>query len=267
MMSSDTRTDTAFPYAAARRRSLGLASVVCVKIMLVGDAHGNTQFMRAAMRQARESGCGLTIQLGDFGFWPGEDGRHHLKYVCAASLESDMPLWVIDGNHDDPNIYGAMTTLWPTMRPGTIQRIQRGTVLKLHDRTIGFLGSAVSIDQGHRTPGRSWWPEEVLSAFDVDTARANSLSPPLDVMLSHDSTELPPVLKPWPFASYIMDALALQVERFAEVFDAWKPALHVHGHYHVRYSHVTPYGRRLGLDAEHRRRGLAILDTDDLSCY
>jgi hypothetical protein len=43
----------------------------------------------------------LALQLGDFGIWPGPDGRRYLDAVSAVLDLVKAQLWFADGNHED----------------------------------------------------------------------------------------------------------------------------------------------------------------------
>jgi Icc-related predicted phosphoesterase len=41
-----------------------------MRVLFVGDVHGNTEFMAAAIERARIEGVDTIVQVGDFGYWP-----------------------------------------------------------------------------------------------------------------------------------------------------------------------------------------------------
>ena len=220
--------------------------------MLVGDTHGNAPFMGRVLLLAKQAEVDLVVQVGDFGFWPGSG---------FASLQDDkftkagVPLWVIEGNHDYPveaRSYTAPTELQPGLR-----RLERGTVWEVDGVRFGFMGGAVSVDQGLRHEGRSWWSEEVNTEADVETAIQNG---PVDVWITHDSVHLPPMRRKIDFGHRVNLAVALQQNKMERMFHAIRPRLHIHGHHHCRYTAPTIYGQVIGLDCE-SDAGIVVLDT------
>jgi len=235
-----------------------------MKIMLVGDSHGDSHFIAGVLEAARENDCELTIQLGDFGFWPGFHGERFLTEVHATMQRLEMPLWVIDGNHDWPEGYRDFVYSPVLDFCKTVQVVMRGGTHTVGGIEVGFLGGAVSIDQEWRTPGSSWWAEESLTELDVEIAL---LGGPVDVMLSHDAP-IPPNIPLLSFGSKVNNQLDIQRRRLDTVINAWKPRLHVHGHWHMRYTCETPWGMRTGLAHEQRpNAAIAILDTETLRLH
>jgi predicted phosphodiesterase len=135
------------------------------RILLVGDSHGNLNFMNHVLKIAQMRNADRVIQLGDFGVWPGPAGKEYLDGVEQACKALGIDLWVIPGNHDDWNQIEALESPW--IRP----RIRiMGKVNFFTEEGISFLcvGGAVSIDRQYRTPNKSWWSQEALTSDDVD---------------------------------------------------------------------------------------------------
>lgn len=231
------------------------------KLLLVGDSHGDGPFMKAAMELGAELEVAAVVQLGDFGFWPGSDFAEKRDNQAQAL---GLPLWVIDGNHDSPAHYAPFRGA-PSLIPG-LTHVPRGTIARLNGRYVGFLGGAVSIDSDRRIPGRSWWPEEVLTQAEVDTALQSQRDRrliQLDVALTHDAP-IPPIYTPWKHSPFVTRQLARQTFFFDQVLSGWKPKLHVHGHWHVQYSCATEYGVRHGLAAQRLSDSTRVLYLDEL---
>jgi predicted phosphodiesterase len=71
------------------------------RILVVGDAHGNSAFMEKQIRRAGDRGISTLLQLGDFGVWPGRGGDTYLDAISAAAVLHDVDVRFIDGNHED----------------------------------------------------------------------------------------------------------------------------------------------------------------------
>ena len=233
------------------------------KVMLIGDSHGNYGFLVQALEAAVTAECDLAISLGDFGFWPQNPqakGKRFDNKVKKVAQTLEIPLWVIDGNHDFPGaVRGDGGYRWVTDVDGDFQHVSRGSVRDIDGVRFGFMGGAVSIDRGGRTLDRSYWVEEMVTEDDVERAVENGL---VDVWLTHDAVGVPPVLEPRVWKRDLEYDLRVQRERMQEVFNALKPRLHVHGHFHVRYSAPTPYGAVVGLGCENSS-ALYLIDTED----
>lgn len=73
-----------------------------MRILLVGDLHGDTLAMIETVTHAADVRANLILQLGDFGFWPRvESGRKFLRKVEARLELVGLDLWWVSGNHED----------------------------------------------------------------------------------------------------------------------------------------------------------------------
>lgn len=232
------------------------------RALMLGDSHGNFPFIRNGFDLADREGIRLVIQLGDFGFWPAPPRTPLFSdRVHSLAEEYGLTVLVIDGNHDDPNDYDRWSNAVPDLSVPGLVHVPRGTVLDIDGHSVGCLGGAVSIDMERRVPGRSWWSEESLTNADVGNAVLNGSV--IDVMLSHDAP-IPPDVRPWTFSDTVTEALWEQQRRFTAVLNHWQPTVHLHGHWHHRYSCDTPWGVRYGLGAENLQLGSLVYDFENL---
>jgi hypothetical protein len=91
-------------------------------VQLLGDLHGDTTAALAAIRRAQRDGCGAIVQLGDFGYWENTPaGERYLDVVDAALEAAGLPLYWLDGNHENHELlvrrYGAGRGRLTTIRP------------------------------------------------------------------------------------------------------------------------------------------------------
>lgn len=224
-------------------------------VLVVGDTHGNYNFMRSAIDVAIENDIDLIIQVGDFGFWPHERDELNRPFPdpvhgFAANINNyaksnQFPVWVIRGNHDwrqEADTFTGDLDLIPGLH-----FIRDGSRIKINRHTALFTGGAVSVDYHSRTEGYSWWADEVTSEQDV---HASIEGGPVDVWFTHDSVACPPTKRPLSFGATIDPWLAVQRNHMEQIFHTVQPKLHVHGHWHCRYSAETSYGHVVGLDCE-----------------
>lgn len=221
--------------------------------LLVGDSHGNINYMLTALAMANYYNVDGVIQLGDFGFWPGSTYASDLKDIVETN---GMTLWVINGNHDDPAQYRLYSNTNPSM--GTFAHIPNGTKLQIGKSSVGFMGGGVSIDYYRRVRYYSWWPEELPSEEEIQTAIANG---EVDVWLTHDCVVLPPGMPLYNFREPIQTWVNVQGQNMSRMFHALKPKVHIHGHMHNNYDFVTRYGIIHGLGFE-SVNSLALFDFD-----
>lgn len=148
-------------------------------IAFLGDIHGDAATLLAKARSAHKDGATALIQVGDFGVY---------KFCLDAFFElgplSPIPIYFIDGNHEDYRIVRSWPSTEPKeLVPGKLTYVPRGTVLTIGGLRVGFLGGAGSIDYNMRTEGSDWWPnEEQIKDEEVDKLIAAG---PVDVLAVH----------------------------------------------------------------------------------
>lgn len=167
-----------------------------------------------------------------------------------------MRVVVTPGNHEDYHQISELSAQNRDQHPAHAGFEALGAVMWSRDRiallprghrftrsgwSFVSLGGAPSVDFEHRITGQSWWIEEMITDDDVATVVAGG---PADVMLTHDSPE------PWHGTDMVAKIVQTPLGRSAEVlayaaegrrrldeaFQAVKPRVLAHGHYHVKDS-------------------------------
>ena len=72
-----------------------------MRIEVAGDWHGNRAWALRCVHTMADAGIGELFHLGDFGIWPGLQGRQYLLDVEAALASHAMTMCVTPGNHED----------------------------------------------------------------------------------------------------------------------------------------------------------------------
>ena len=257
------------------------ATMIAVRILLVGDVHGNTPWVteHVLRGRARRERISLVLQLGDFGVWPGDNGQRYLNAVDRTLGEIGAILWFIDGNHEDFEQLLAVPVDDDGLRRirPNIWHVPRAHRWNWGGRSFLACGGAGSVDVDDRVPRSSWWPQETITEADVMRCIERG---PADVLVSHDAPEV--VSRTFPRGaehgvwSARGDALSrLSRERLDDITAAVSPSLILHGHWHHPHRTVVrdPQGNALvtaiGLNADRwaspgGRGHCAILDTDIL---
>ena len=152
---------------------------------------------RVINRACHEDGVEAVVQLGDYGFgWgfsqrkvTGERYDTFSSHVSKFAQLAGLPVYWIDGNHEG---HSALQELVASMEPqpnGTYEiepsvfYIPRGLVMEFGGLKFLCCGGATSVDQNMRIPGKSWWPQELITDADVDRCIQAG---PVDVVLTHD---------------------------------------------------------------------------------
>ena len=206
------------------------------RVLVAGDIHGNSEWaVRHVLRAAKRRGASSILQLGDFGIWPGRDGRRFLDHLERETAAAGIPWEFVDGNHED---FDQLLAIDPgpdgrrQVRPH-IWHLPRGYRWTWGGRTFLALGGAASPDQADRVPGRSWWPQEEITNDDVERCVAGG---PIDVLVCHDA---PLDVQRGGHWGTVPPEVAAKVrrsrERLQRVVDTCRPQLLLHGHWHVRH--------------------------------
>jgi hypothetical protein len=240
------------------------------RVLVAGDTHGNAQWCAFLGVAAEHWDCPVVLQLGDFGYWPHVDaGQLFLDRVERVAERTGVTFVWVDGNHENHDALRQLTAGAPeadgfvAVRPH-VRYAPRGHRWTWRGRRFGALGGAFSLDWRVRTPGQSWWAEEVPTPADVERLGDE----PLDVLVTHDA---PLQRRERPLATPIPEAdlaVARAVRRLlAGAVARTRPALVLHGHWHRRYSAVHEGVRIEGYASDHEadERSFGILDVESLA--
>ena len=133
------------------------------KIYFWGDNHWNFNYIRFQLNKKFIQDA-ILIQVGDFGL-----GFHHInkELVVLEDLnnllaENNVTLYVIRGNHDNPEYYQKQL-----IDMTNIKLLPDYTTICAGEHKILGIGGAVSIDSIIRTPGKTWWRNENVVYNDI----------------------------------------------------------------------------------------------------
>lgn len=245
-----------------------------MRVLLVGDTHANTRWLtRTVIPSAVREDADLILQVGDFGWWPGNDAG---DAFIAAARQSPVPFWWIDGNHEHHDDLGrrrrtaGLDGAQPLPLGGNLTHLPRGARLDL-DSVRGLVcGGAHSIDRQLRNPGQSWFEAERITAADITECAVGGHA---DILFSHDAPagwEIPGLIPDEVLPPRLRAELpACWSHRHAlgEVFASATPSLVVHGHYHSAYAttFAAAWGpvEVVGLNCDGTAGNLAMLDCTD----
>ncbi len=224
-------------------------------IAVAGDWHGSKGWACYMIRLAAEHDMHVLFQMGDFGFWPGNNGRKYLYKINKQLVEVDSFIFVTAGNHED---YRQMSRFLPVPdMPGCtynpeyprIILMSRGFRWTWAGRKFISVGGANSIDKDYRIEGQTWWKGEQITIQDIQHSIDGGK---VDVMFSHD---LPMNIEitghhrtadKWnaeeiEYANHSREALQ-------KVIDVIQPEFMLHGHYHIPYKTTTELKGKDGVD-------------------
>lgn len=215
-----------------------------MRILVVGDIHGNIAAVELAYDMAALMHVDAILQVGDFGCFPQIPSfRRFLRVASRLASEKSLPLFFVDGNHED-HFYlphqGTCAALH-TVLPG-IFWLPRGFHWEWSGVSFASLGGAHSIDRITRVIGATVFPNiECIQPSDVFSCVASSA----DVLVCHDApTEIDFALK-YEYPDGIRNR-----EAISQVIDTIHPRIVLHGHYHRYHDTVYAESRVIGLACE-----------------
>lgn len=137
----------------------------------IGDLHGEWgQILRHVKKESRYKVC--YIQVGDFGIGYN-DPKIELKKLLILNSElskSESDLYIIRGNHDDPDWFNKKLNLEYKVQLSNIFFIPDYAILNIDSENILFIGGAVSIDRNYnKHNGGKYWELETVN-FDFEYA-------------------------------------------------------------------------------------------------
>lgn len=206
-----------------------------MKILLVGDTHGDMEWIRYCFELAAANKYDKIFQLGDFGYW--SDG--FLDKIAVEIKKTNIPFYWLDGNHEDFRLLKKWNyqkfDSFIEMRDGLFYS-PRAHSWKWEGLTFMSLGGAYSIDRNWRVLGESWFTQEEITERDISNAL---LMDKVDVLLSHDVPDFANIdaefirRNRYYIKSHVSYLHRTYLDRVvSNIYPNWV----FHGHYHIRYS-------------------------------
>ncbi len=229
---------------------------------LLGDIHGEWSVILNHLRKTdfdmndRKNIC--YIQVGDFGIgYNNVDIEMKKLLILNKELaEHESDLFIIRGNHDDPEWFDADKKVEYKNQLTNIFFVPDYTVLNIDLENILFVGGAVSIDRNYnKMRGGKYWEDEVVK-FNFDFVKDLR---DIERMICHTA---PDFVEPLTFNnlvySYAMnDDLLLgdltneranMTKLVTEVMNGNKMKSFVYGHFHNTYRFYHKNCEFLGLN-------------------
>lgn len=200
------------------------------KVLFAGDIHGQHEHLAWLFGRAVQLGATAIVACGDFGYWPHYSwGVEYLRLAETLTARTGIVLWWVDGNHENHDLLDQLAALHGTDSPipvagPDVRWIPRGCVVDLGGVTLMGFGGAYSVDWQHRTPGKTFWAQELITQEQVDALAARTV----DILVTHEA----PRGMQLGYKDSIPESIA-QRDLVQQIQDKVHPALHVCGHHHV----------------------------------
>ncbi len=197
-------------------------------LIFLGDHHGAWSDLFYLIDKGKLRNCHL-ISVGDcgIGFESPERQAKTNKRLNHEFAEYNIFFKSIRGNHDDPSYFNSKRVNF-----SNFELIEDYSVYNYNDKTIQFIGGAVSIDRIGRKEGISYWEGEGVR-FDRAACQK------VDILVTHTA---PSHCFPQKFNEMVYgwakedDRLLkdLTAERAVmdEIFEICRPSQHFYGHFH-----------------------------------
>ena len=204
-----------------------------MKIIVAGDIHGMWYYLNNMISKELPN---IILQVGDFGYWPH---YHKSTKFDGTGFEWDQygienkntKIYFCDGNHENHDALEELIDKNNHQNPIQIPNMNnvfympRGSVLRVENKNILFIGGAYSIDKINRIPFNSWWPQEQISRKDIE--RLDEIEKNIDIVISH-------TLPLQCFKYLDLSIIHEDSPRWLDiVFDKFKPKKWYFGHFHL----------------------------------
>lgn len=235
------------------------------RIGVAGDWHGNTRWAMHVINSIADGGSDVLLQLGDFGIWPGPEGRRYLDAVESACHSNGVRVYVTPGNHEDYDRIGRLDLDDDGLLVARdhVRLFPRGFRFMIDGWRFVSLGGAPSIDVELRVLGKSWWIEEQITDGEVAAVVAGGGA---DIMLAHDAPDRSTdtvdgiIARPVGVSPRVLRYLEVGRRRMTEAVAAVRPRLFLHGHYHVFDDTQRDGTRFVCLDTDGVDTNVVLLD-------
>lgn len=210
-------------------------------MIYIGDTHGGNYSLFKDWLEDPELHNKNFIHVGDFGLGfssvPFDKGILH--DIDNLLRECNSFLWVVRGNHDDPDWFDGKIEI----ELSNIVLVKDFDILEIEKERILFVGGAVSIDRIPRQRRRNgWWPGEVFPEITEQVKEKIKSQERIDRVVTHTA---PSFCFPTEFNELVYHFcdidpglyrdLPYERERVDELFDLvkpFKPKFWCYGHFH-----------------------------------
>lgn len=150
-------------------------------MIFIGDIHGHIEILKEKITAAGFQQQNF-IQVGDFGLTGIGGINNELDRLIQLDgfLEAgNNKLFIMRGNHDFKYFWDFRET-FPLRN---IMLVRDYEVLTIENKNVFFLGGGISINRHYLTPGKDYWPNEIVE-FDILKLRGAMLKD-VDIVVTH----------------------------------------------------------------------------------
>ena len=203
-------------------------------LIFLGDHHGAWSTVFDIIRLKNISDCNL-ISVGDLGIGFKYKKEYEVKQsekLNELFKEKNINFYGIRGNHDDPFYFNGKDRIILD----NFELIQDYTLTEYGNKTIQFIGGAISVDRTGRKVGTSYWENEGV-VFNRDECKK------VDVLVTHTAPshcfpqQFNEMVYGWAREdAYLIEDLNDERAVMDEIFKLCQPSLHLYGHFHSSWT-------------------------------
>ena len=217
-------------------------------MIFLGDLHGNIKHIFYTLNRGLLDNKNI-IQVGDFGigFQSQAHEMHNLQLLDKALKLHNAKLWIMRGNHDDPDYFRGDLKKEINSKLENIVFVEDYEVHEIEQKNVIFVGGGISIDRTGRTQNVSYWKDEIVVYDATKIKHVIDNYENIDVIVTHSAPmwNYPvgvnsQIVRDWSsLDEELMDDLIDERENLSNIFDEldnkFKFKCHVYGHYHKNF--------------------------------
>lgn len=151
-------------------------------MIFIGDVHGQFSELEKKLRGFTAT---TFIQVGDFGLGYYENEKEILEQLEYALKINNNKMYVIRGNHDNPNTFKKLQNENPYKH---LIFPKECSVHEIENKKVFFCGGAGSINKADLKKDIDWWEDEKINIKDL------KYSGKFDVCITHSCHHEIPII-------------------------------------------------------------------------
>jgi len=203
-------------------------------LLFLGDNHGNWNDLFSLLHHKNIQDCSL-IHLGDDGVGFHRSAEKETELCVSLNerfQEKQIRFFSLRGNHCDPKYFEDPERI----RLSHFELLADYTLAQWGNKTLQFIGGAISVDRKGRVPGHSYWPQEGIRFLPEKCKK-------VDILVTHSCPtwchpqRFGPLVEDW---ARVDPTLKIDLQKEREqldiLFKKCQPTHHYYGHMHQSWT-------------------------------
>jgi hypothetical protein len=206
-------------------------------LYFVGDHHGSyTNLFDVIKRYNLENSYIIHVGDGGEGFITNKDKQLRQYKILNEFFESRNLFYKsIRGNHSDPYYFQRENKI----QLSHFELLEDYQIATYKNKTIQFIGGAISIDRVHRSPNVSYWEGEEVNLRKDKCVKS-------DILVTHTAPswcfpqQFNEIVYSWALEdAYLLEDLTNERRKMDEIFKMVEPSFHLYGHFHSSSTEIV----------------------------